>query len=163
MLKRFGPRIANLARNRRLRRRVELALLIVALPTALIVVGLHGATALRVTVVREVRAWDPSQPRPPDNVLIFDKTYTDLGLVREAQDELNGMPDFVMGGGLMGPFDYGYIFAFSTFGVVTQVYSGTDMDVTGAHTLYGVSLSLSPPSPMPLLGTLHAQLGVPLQ
>lgn len=155
--------VAPLSGNGRGRLRVESTLLVVTVLAALIVVGLHGATALHVRVVREVREWIQGQPPPPDNVLIFDKTYTDAGLVREAQDELNGMPNEVWGGGVMGQFDYRYTFSFSTLGFVTQVYSGTDADVTGRHTLYGVPLSLSPPSPWPLLHTLRGQLGIPTE
>lgn len=161
--KRIGAGVARLAKNRRLRLRVESTLLIVTVLTALILVGLHGATALHVRVVREVRSWDISKPRPQDNVLIFDKTYTDLGLVREVQDEFNGLPNEVWGGGVMGQFDYRYTFSFSTLGFVTQVYSGTDADVTGKHTLYGVPVSLSPPSPWQLLHTLRDQLGIPTE
>lgn len=83
--------------------------------------------------------------------------------MREAQDELNGLPYYVQGGGVMGQFDYRYTFSFSTLGLVTQVYSGTDADVTGSRTLYGVPVSLSPPSPWQLLSTLSEQLGFPLQ
>src|SRR5690349_8947300 len=110
VLNRIGEGVACLARNRRLRLRVESTLLIATVLIALIVVGLHGATALHVRVVREVREWIQGQPTPPNNVLIFDKTYTDPGLVREVQDEFNGLPNEVEGGGVMGQFDYGYTF-----------------------------------------------------
>lgn len=162
-MRRLGGRIATLVRNRRLRLWVESALLIVTLPTALVVVGLHGAPELHLTVVREVREWNPSTPPPQDNVLVFDKTYTDIGVVRQVQEELDGLPYYVEGGGAMGQFDYRYTFSFSAFGLVTQVYSGTDLDVTGRRTLYSVPVSLSPPSfGEDLLRTLSEQIGIPI-
>ncbi|HKW22291.1 MAG TPA: hypothetical protein VJO13_12990 [Ktedonobacterales bacterium] len=163
MGKRIAERVMRVARHRRLRLFVEAALLIVVLPTALVVIGLRGATALHVTVTREVRAWDASTPYPPDHLLIYDKTFDDVGLVRQVQDELNGLPYSINGGGLMGQYDYQYVFSFSTLGVVTQVFSGADADVIGRRTLYHVPVSLSASGPGPLLRTLNGEIGIPLQ
>lgn len=163
LAQRIAERIMRLARHRRLRLFVEAALLVVVLPTALVFVGLRGATALRVTVTREVREWNTSTPPQPERVLIYDKTFDDIALVRQVQDELNGLPYSIEGGGVMGQYDYRYVFSFSTLGVVTQVFSGTDADVTGRRTMYHVPVSLSASGPGPLLRTLNDEIGIPLR
>ncbi|HEY8312158.1 MAG TPA: hypothetical protein VIG47_16450 [Gemmatimonadaceae bacterium] len=161
--KRVVRDLARLVHHRRLRLFVEVALLVILLPTALITVGMRGATELRVTVTREVREWNAATPPQPDHVLIYDKTFDDIALVRHVQDELNGLPYYIRGGGAMGQYDYRYVFRFSALGVVTQVFSGTDADVTGQRSLYHVQVSISPSGPGPLLRTLNDEIGVPLQ
>ncbi|MGH2485241.1 MAG: hypothetical protein ACRDHE_04420, partial [Ktedonobacterales bacterium] len=127
------------------------------------IVGLRGATELHVSVTREVREWTSTTPPQPAHLLIYDKTFDDIGLVRQVQDELDGLPYFVNGGGVLGQYDYRYIFSFSTLGVVTEVFNGTDEDVTGLRTLFHAPVSISASSPGPLLRTLNAEIGIPLQ
>lgn len=94
-------------------------------------VAKYGATSM------EISAWK-NNTDTQTSTKIFDKTFTDLGLVHDAQVQLVGSPLWppIGGGCANGPTVYVYQFSFATFGVTTQVYNGNyDYGAWNAATL----------------------------
>ena len=156
----------------------------------------HGATALGATALGatalDITVWKdagplvlsgsaqrlPPPPTPPD-VQVFEKTVTDVGLVGDAQNQLDRIPLHYGGGGCpMGGFfpthlvsnvefiyTYIYEFRFSTHGVTTQVYKG-DAYCRFSVSRPGLSSGWISIRGVPLYGVwileaLHQRTGIP--
>lgn len=91
-----------------------------------------GATSLRIIAWRSVADMSPSVSVSSVTYPVhFDKTYTDHSLVSEAQDLLDGASSLEglfmqTSGGTLATVVYRYEFIFSTLGVPTQTYSGSN-------------------------------------
>ena len=132
-------------------------------------VGNYQATSLRIIA----RGIDIAYDGPDDSEVVtparpFDKTITDLTVVREIQGQMDTLPS-VSGVGSCGggTIEYRYEFIFAVFGVTTQTYTGNNWCGAG----YGeeslewgpvVALFTSRAAESPLQLPLVKQLGVPL-
>ncbi len=140
---------------------------------------LHEATSLEIIAWTQYNSWPTGQQRPPD-VKVFDKTATNLELVRDVQNALNGRPRGGLGSCDIGSPTYFYAFGFSTLGVLTQTYAGDlNCAVWNVATLgdaLGAVLTIVPTVPggdtVPIIGAtldgvnildvLHQRTGMPL-
>jgi hypothetical protein len=127
----------------------------------------YGATSLRVIGTRFIPAGMPDTGISADTYpLHFDKTLTDLGFVNEIQDQMGGLPRGIEGGCNIGSVDYRYEFIFSTLGITTQVYSGTNNCALWQVETFGWIPSVTPTpyssveSPIGTLPIL-SQIGLP--
>jgi len=128
---------------------------------------------MEITVWRHALAYPQGQLPPPD-VKIFNKTITDLGLVHDTQDQLDGseLSGPIDGGGgcTTGDTTYIYEFRFATLEVPTQIYDGYSICVVWDVTLFGVpdsgffevGVSHITLDGANIMATLHKQTGMPL-
>ena len=153
--------------------RVVLVVLIVFVGggyTAGYIVTTYGATSLEITVWRSGQGQVPPLP----NVTIFHKTITNLGLVRAAQDQIDGAPESSGFDGclLIRPGYYVYRFRFATGSHTTQVYEGNSLCGGWSMTPFGIAGLLHPGElayvyearldGVELLVALHEKTGMPL-
>lgn len=136
--------------------------------TAAYLVTTHGATSLEITVWRSQHVWNPDVP----DVRIFQKTITNLGLVRDVQDQIDGAPEGIGFCTLAPPTYYVYQFHFATGGYSTQTYEGESMCGGWSTTPFGIAGLLTPLDEVffnettlhgvEILIALHQQTGMPL-
>ncbi len=166
-----------------MRQRVQAMLgqhrLVVVLVVLVILVGggfavvTRGATSLDITVwSHQLMLLDGQHPVP--DVKIYDKTITDLGLVHNVQDQLDGGTSVSLGGGscATGAVVYRYQFQFATLGVPTQVYYGqagcpgwdaSVFDIPVVIPVFHVAIYGVKLDGKFILDALHEKMGMPIQ
>jgi hypothetical protein len=72
----------------------------------------------------EIITRTPPMASTAPQVKIFDKTITNLGLVRDTQQQLDALPRNVLGFCIIAQPAYGYMLRFATHGRTTQKYAG---------------------------------------
>jgi hypothetical protein len=135
-------------------------------------VATHGATSMRII------SWEyipqgctvptgAGSCAPPPNIFkqVFDKTITDMGLVREIQTRLDASPPTTYRHDCPCAF-YSYEFRFATLGVTTQVYDGSALSPFTVTTLGIPSVGLAVDSTtldgVDMLDALHNLTGMPI-
>jgi len=80
-------------------------------------------TSLEITVRTHRMAYRAGEAVEPDET-IFNETITNVELVHDVQEQLDGLQRHVRSGTAMAPTTYIYTFRFAINGVTTQVYWG---------------------------------------
>ena len=123
----------------------------------------HGATSLRIIAQPIITGTYYGQPVVPAE-RAFDKTFEDFGLVRDAQELLNGESRGWLQSGScdLGSPTYIYEFRFATLGVTTQVHKGNAECAVWGYWVLGVPSPWSMGASPPTLKALHNLTGMPL-
>lgn len=132
--------------------RLTIVLAIIGVLAGWTAIANDEATSLRIIAWRSVADTYPSAP--VSSVIYpvhFDKTYTDLRLVREVQDLMNGqrtLDSFNFECTLGIPVSYRYEFIFLTHGITTQAYSGTENCPMWDAVTYALWIPAATPFPL---------------
>jgi hypothetical protein len=135
---------------------------------------MHRPTSLEVTVRTHRMGYWEGEPEEPDET-IFNETITDVELVHDVQEQLDGLQRGVRSGTAMASTTYIYIFRFAINGVTTQVYWGnilcptwyvtTTVELTNGESSTTDSVAGAPSAQLygyNLMITLHKKIGMPL-